>query len=203
MDQPESGSCKYIDDIRPGFQAVRNSIHYLFLCLWFSFHSFTFPNVFECQYLFSVDDRCITRRRIVNYPGGVLDVTGLNHFAPIGCTQLAYVVISMIAFLVVFVLDVGRFLPIARVTVFERIQDGVLVLDRDNKVVDFNPAAGQIIGHIGKAAVGRHISQVWPQGAYLLAIGPDARRAGTYCSGCGLNRPSMSKSRLYWMSIKK
>ena len=37
-------------------------------------------------------------------------------------------------------------IPVARGTVFEQMQEGVLVLDRRRRVVDLNPAAARILG---------------------------------------------------------
>jgi len=105
---------------------------------------------------------------------GLLEATDNNPFAPIATLQVGYAFASLLAFLFVFWLGAGGILPIARVTVFEHVQDGVLVLDRADRVVDLNPAAAQIIGHSGRAAVGKPVAQVWPQGARFLSDQSDA-----------------------------
>ena len=52
--------------------------------------------------------------------------------------------------------------PVARSMLFEKLRDGVLVLDTDDRILDANAAAQQIM-QIGKFAYGRHIWEVFPQ----------------------------------------
>jgi diguanylate cyclase (GGDEF)-like protein len=52
--------------------------------------------------------------------------------------------------------------PVARSMLFEKLRDGVLVLDSNDRILDANVAAQQII-QIGKFAYGRHIWEVFPQ----------------------------------------
>ena len=58
--------------------------------------------------------------------------------------------------------------PVARNTVFENVNDGVLVLDALGRVVDSNPAVHEIIADGPASVVGRSITQVWPDGPALL-----------------------------------
>jgi PAS domain S-box-containing protein len=48
-------------------------------------------------------------------------------------------------------------LPIARDTLIETLQDGVLVLDVQKRVIDINPAAQRILGIESLAAIGRDV----------------------------------------------
>jgi len=52
--------------------------------------------------------------------------------------------------------------PIARDIIFERIEDCILVLDMQNRVLDLNPAAEQLIGHKISDALGLSIERIWP-----------------------------------------
>lgn len=49
--------------------------------------------------------------------------------------------------------------PIARDKVFEGIRDGVIVLDEQNRLADFNPAAGAILPELSKDAIGKPINR--------------------------------------------
>ena len=53
-------------------------------------------------------------------------------------------------------------IPIARDIIFERIGDCILVLDMQNRVMDLNPAAEQLIGCRISDALGLSIEQIWP-----------------------------------------
>jgi PAS domain S-box-containing protein len=58
--------------------------------------------------------------------------------------------------------------PVARETVFERMSDGVLVMDERDCVVDLNPAAEGILGRSGREIISKHIGRVWPELDALL-----------------------------------
>ncbi|MCM3627849.1 diguanylate cyclase [Paenibacillus glycanilyticus] len=47
--------------------------------------------------------------------------------------------------------------PVARDTLFESMNDAVLVLDRSNRLVDFNPAAAEILPELTTSALGQAI----------------------------------------------
>ena len=56
-------------------------------------------------------------------------------------------------------------IPVARDAIIEGMPDGVLVLDRDQRIVDLNPAAQQLIGRPAADVIGRPAGQVlanWP-----------------------------------------
>lgn len=52
-------------------------------------------------------------------------------------------------------------LPIARENLFESMSDSVFVLDLENRLVDFNPAAAQIMPELSTQNVGRCIDELW------------------------------------------
>ena len=98
----------------------------------------------------------------------LFDATSTNPFAPISNIQLGYTFSSLLAFWFAFGLDAGGIIPIARTTVFEYIQDGVIVLNNNGAVVDLNPTAVQIVGKSSKELVGKPVSQVWQEGTEYL-----------------------------------
>ncbi|MEW5958806.1 MAG: histidine kinase N-terminal 7TM domain-containing protein [Chloroflexota bacterium] len=58
--------------------------------------------------------------------------------------------------------------PVARQAVVDSIRDGVLVLDSQNRIVDINPAARQIIGPAANQAIGRPAGEVLSHYAALV-----------------------------------
>ncbi|MBP3966954.1 histidine kinase N-terminal 7TM domain-containing protein [Paenibacillus lignilyticus] len=53
--------------------------------------------------------------------------------------------------------------PIARDNLFESMSDGVLVLDMNNRLVDYNPAAAQVMPQLSTYSLGRSIEPLWRQ----------------------------------------
>jgi PAS domain S-box-containing protein len=56
----------------------------------------------------------------------------------------------------------GKIIPVARDTVFERISDCVIVLNAQNRIVDLNPAAEHLAGYTSSEALGLPVEQIWP-----------------------------------------
>lgn len=53
--------------------------------------------------------------------------------------------------------------PIARDNLFMSMRDGVLVLDLDSRLVDFNPAAASMIPELSTSAIGELLHDLWQQ----------------------------------------
>lgn len=54
-------------------------------------------------------------------------------------------------------------MPIARDTVVDRITSGVVVLDKDDRIIDINPKAREIFGRIDEAVIGNELADILPQ----------------------------------------
>jgi len=65
--------------------------------------------------------------------------------------------------------------PIAKESIFNSMQEGVVVLDAAERIVDFNPAAGRMIPGLAEVPIGRPIGEAWPKltGAAAPAAGTD------------------------------
>ncbi|MBI5952256.1 MAG: PAS domain S-box protein [Chloroflexi bacterium] len=109
---------------------------------------------------------------------GFLELGGSNPFAPVSIVQLFKIIHSIMAFIGVFMFRGGHVLPVARDAAFKHIQDGMLVLDRNDNIVDLNPAAIQIIGQDEETVIGKPIAQVWQRGTGLLAEHSDIGTSG-------------------------
>lgn len=73
-------------------------------------------------------------------------------------TPFGYAVSAIIFYIALFRMDVFALVPVGRAAVMERLGVGVLVLDREYRLADANPAAMRILGieekHIGKLVGG-------------------------------------------------
>lgn len=67
-------------------------------------------------------------------------------------------------------------LPVARDRIIQTIQDAVLVLDIENRIIDLNPAAETIIGQPLAKVMGKPLVEAWPASAQQ--VGRLAERSG-------------------------
>ncbi|RRR65864.1 MAG: PAS domain S-box protein [Candidatus Viridilinea halotolerans] len=65
-------------------------------------------------------------------------------------------------------LDLFGIVPIAYNTVFQSMEDCVIVLDEQEHMVDLNPAAALLLGHKAQAIIGKPFNQTFPAGATLF-----------------------------------
>jgi diguanylate cyclase (GGDEF)-like protein/PAS domain S-box-containing protein len=92
------------------------------------------------------------------------DVAYVLDFPPFVGLNPATAVMSVSGVMTGFVLYRYRFLsivPVARSTVFETMTDGVLVLDRNQNIIDINPSAVVICGY-SASPVGQSIAEAGP-----------------------------------------
>ena len=105
---------------------------------------------------------------------GSLELAGFNPFWPVSIQQLGCALVSLLALFIIGDLRSGNMLTDARETVIDQMQDGVLILDQQDRIVDLNPSARRIIGPHSQRALKQGVAAIWPVGAELLAA-----RAGT------------------------
>jgi len=93
-----------------------------------------------------------------------VEVTGLLSFlkTPVGLTPWAACIGAIILIFNLPQFRLEQVIPIARDIIFERIGDCILVLDMQNRVLDLNPAAEQLIGYRISDAFGLSIERIWP-----------------------------------------
>ncbi|MBV9582915.1 MAG: PAS domain-containing protein, partial [Chloroflexi bacterium] len=129
------------------------------------------------RFLFGRSGRLYRRQTVlllialtVPWAANILVVAGRSPFATdITAPTLA---VSAIAFGVAMfsqrLLDV---MPLAQAEVFRSITDGILVLDREQRVLDLNPAAAQLAQGSALQAIGRPLTAVMPDLASQLTGG--------------------------------
>jgi len=89
-----------------------------------------------------------------------LYVVGLNPFPPIDLTPFAFTLAGLVMAWGLFRFRLLDLVPIARNVVVDGMTDGVIVLDTQNRIVDLNPAARQIIGRPAAQVIGRPIREI-------------------------------------------
>jgi PAS domain S-box-containing protein len=64
--------------------------------------------------------------------------------------------------------------PVAHEMIVDNMNDGVMILDPQSRIVDLNPRA-ELIGHTLVEVMGKHVEESWPEWAELrkeLELGP-------------------------------
>src|SRR5262245_41333634 len=106
---------------------------------------------------------------LIPWIGNFLYNVGLNPRPGIELTPLAFSITGMALAWATFrwrLLDVG---PVARDTVFESMDDGVIALDSRSRIVDVNSAACRIIGRTHDQLVGQSATAIFAEHRELIA----------------------------------
>ena len=102
---------------------------------------------------------------LIPWFANVLYIFQLSPISQLDLTPFAFTITGLIITWGLFHFKLFDIMPIAREVIIESLSDGVIVLDREMRIVDVNPAAAQligiptdnIIGHPAKAVV-----ESWP-----------------------------------------
>lgn len=96
-----------------------------------------------------------------------------------GVSSLDWLPLALTGANIVFLLIAYRPTLLTRNRVLEGIREGILVLDTENQIVDFNPAARSIIKNLTPRTVGRPAEEVLRDHPELLSqiLHPDCRQA--------------------------
>jgi PAS domain S-box-containing protein len=96
-------------------------------------------------------------------------------FGRVDLTPFAFVLTTAVLVWGVYQFSLLDLRPVARSQIFRTISDPVLVLDTDGRVLDANPAAGQLVGRPVGSVAGQQVEQLLPTWSSSLAA---ALRAG-------------------------
>ena len=88
-----------------------------------------------------------------------LSIFGLNPLHPVDLTPLAFALAGLVILLALYRFRLLDIVPIARWAVVDGLPDGVIVLDRRDRIVDLNPAALRIFGRPAAELLGQPIHQ--------------------------------------------
>jgi PAS domain S-box-containing protein len=96
--------------------------------------------------------------------GNFLHIFRLGPFGEVDLTPFTFAIAGLPLGWALFRFRLFHISPVAREAVFEGMEDGVIVLDRTDRVSDVNPAAEGILGRGAKELVGRSVMEaigVW------------------------------------------
>ncbi len=101
--------------------------------------------------------------------GSVLFLTNLNPFPGLDTAPLGFLLSGVAFTWALFRFRALDIAPVARAAIFKLIPDAVIVLDAQDRIVDINPAAGQLGLSPGNELLGRSISETLPGEREALA----------------------------------
>ncbi len=96
---------------------------------------------------------------LIPWIGNILSISGSIPLPGLDLTPFTFLLTGIVIFWSLFRHRLLDIVPVARDTIIESMDDGIIVLDAQNRVMDMNPAASAIIGHTVREVVGQPIHQ--------------------------------------------
>jgi PAS domain S-box-containing protein len=100
--------------------------------------------------------------------GNVIYVFGLNPIPGLDWTPVAFVLSGLILVVGVFRFRLLDLIPVARNVLVDTMGDGVLVIDAQGRIADFNPAMQTIIGLPADQVIGHPAAQIFAHWQELI-----------------------------------
>ena len=122
--------------------------------------------------------------------GNLLYATRLNPIQNIDWTPFGFTVAGLLFSLSYFRFKMVKVVPIAQRVVFERLNDGILILDADDRVMDLNPAAQKLIQIPYAKLLGTPLAQALPEVDEMIRDTDGNRKfSGEITLGCPPDEP--------------
>lgn len=109
----------------------------------------------------------ITIGTLIPWLGNLIYVLGLSPLPNLDITPMMFSLAGLVYAWVIFELELFQLAPIARQVLVEEMSDGVLVLNTQDRVIDINPAAQQLLGVAAMDVVGRVATECLARLAHL------------------------------------
>jgi PAS domain S-box-containing protein len=110
----------------------------------------------------------------VPWVANLLFIVGVSPFAMIDPTPLAFAITGIVFFWGLSRLQLlDIIMPIAHDAILQSMSDGVIILDMQQRILELNPAAQNIIGHKKSEVIGQLYNQILPGQLGLLDLKRD------------------------------
>ncbi|HEY1024109.1 MAG TPA: histidine kinase N-terminal 7TM domain-containing protein [Sphingobacteriaceae bacterium] len=116
----------------------------------------------EGQFYFIKQRRLIVVAAMIPAIANVLYLLGVRPAEGIDLTPFAFIITTIMTAVAVMRYQLVDILPIARERIIEALQEGVLVLDPQNRIVDLNPEMGKIMNAGPSQVLGSDLSRFFP-----------------------------------------
>jgi PAS domain S-box-containing protein len=92
--------------------------------------------------------------------GNFFSITGLLPLNGLDITPICFVTTCLLFAVSIFKFDLLKLTPVARVKILEAINEGVLVIDENNRITDINPAGMEMFEIPGEKIVGKLLNEI-------------------------------------------
>jgi len=134
----------------------------VYSCLLMCLASLPFIQLlFRSQRLYRWQACALLGATLLPFLGISLDLFKLSPFPMYILTSFGLILGGATVALLIYRFRLGDILPVARSLLIEGMNDGVLLLDGQDRVVDMNPTVQRITGHSISEAFGEPIERVW------------------------------------------
>ncbi len=113
------------------------------------------------QRLYRLQACALLATTLLPFSGFLLDLFKLSPFPKYILTSLGLTVGGVTVGLLIYRFRLGDILPVARSHLIEGMNDGVLVLDGQDRIADMNHTVQRITGHSLSEALGKPIERIW------------------------------------------
>jgi PAS domain S-box-containing protein len=100
--------------------------------------------------------------------GNALHITRLSPFGGLDLTPFAFTLTGLMAARALYRFGLFDIVPVARNAVVDSMDDGVLVIDEQSRIIDLNPAAAAILGRSVSELVGQPAAQAFASWSHLI-----------------------------------
>ncbi|WP_440945753.1 histidine kinase N-terminal 7TM domain-containing protein [Methanosarcina sp. T3] len=107
--------------------------------------------------------------------GNILHISDIGPFEFFDPTPFSFAITGLILFWGTIEHEFLNIIPVARQSVIESMNDGYIVVDLSNSVVDINKAALELAGKGRKEALGTNINELFGEGVEVLGNSPEGR----------------------------
>ena len=122
---------------------------------------------FQCRKLYLGQTLVLICGTALPWIGEALYVSGANPFPGLDLPTIGLAGMGVLVLVGISRFALFDIVPVARTALIERMEDGVIVLDAHDRVVDINPAAQRLL-RIAPGAISRPASDVFAALRYLL-----------------------------------
>ena len=92
----------------------------------------------------------------------IIYLLGIRPFGHVDVTPFAFIITCFFILIGIYRFKLFDIIPIAREKVLELMQDGFLVLDQKNRIIDFNKSIKNYINHPEQELIGTKLTDVFP-----------------------------------------
>ena len=116
-----------------------------------------FPHFYRTQFI------ALLLAAVLPFTGNVMYLIGFSPIPGFDWTPITFTATGIILTWAILKLQFFDLMPVARTQLIESMFDNVLVLDKNNRIVDMNPSAQSLLSHHDNLSLGHPIEQLIPE----------------------------------------